>query len=67
MLMNLQSSAKSLQNVQTFDDIFETVIFGTRIFLYHEITPIGFRAWGAPISRLFLAPLHASKIASHAY
>ena len=39
-------------------------------FLCHEIMPLGFRAWGAPISRLFLAPLREhiySKIASHAY
>ena len=29
----------------------------TRMFLDREITPIGFRAWGVPISRLFHAPM----------
>ena len=47
-------------------------IFGGKMEknISREITPIGFRAWGAPISCLFLATLKEqvyNKIASHAY
>ena len=36
--------------------ISQNILLQATRFFYREITPTGFRAWGAPISRLILTP-----------